>query len=73
MAATEAAKSKERSWPAIIGWGGLALFSILFAWLISTQLGEGWVKREDEALKIAKDFRPDGTDTLYDLTRAYSF
>ncbi len=72
MTTTEASKSTERSWPAIVGWGGLALFSVLFVWLISTQLGESWAKREDEALKMVKDFRPDGTDTLYDLTRAYS-
>lgn len=72
MATRAAAKEHERSWPAILGWGGLGVFAILFAWLISTQLGEGWAKREHEALKLVKEFRPDGTDTLSDLTKAYS-
>ena len=72
MAAPNVAKEHERSWPAIVGWGSLAAFSIFFAWVVGTQLGESWTKREDEALKIVKEFRPDGGDTLSDLTKAYS-
>lgn len=48
------------------------MFSILFVWLISTQLGESWAKREDEAVASVKQFRPDGTDTLIDLTKSWS-
>jgi hypothetical protein len=72
MATQRAAKRHEKSWPAILGWGSLGVFAVLFAWLISTQLGESWAKREDEALKLVKEFRPDDTDTLSDLTKAYS-
>jgi hypothetical protein len=70
--ATETSAPHHSSWPAIIGWGSLAAFSVLFVWLISTQLGESWAKRETEAVGIVKDFRPDGGDTLSDLTKGYS-
>jgi len=69
--ATEESKH-ERSWPAIVGWGGLAVLSIAFVYLIRMQLGESWAKREQEAIQLVKNFQPDGTDTLYDLTRRFS-
>lgn len=72
MATQTDAPKHESSWPAILGWGGLAVFSILFVWLISTQLGESWAKREPEAMQLVKAYRPDGTDTLSDMTKAYS-
>ena len=70
-AATE--KKDHRSWPAILGWGSLALFSIGFVWIISAQLGETWSKREEDAIKIAKAFTPPGAQyNLGDLTKVYS-
>ena len=66
----------ERSWPAILGWGGLFLFAGLFAWLIISQLqsAQTWSGRKNEAVELVKNFRPGGpsTETLYDLIRAYS-
>lgn len=72
MATQSTTQQHERSWPALVGWGSLAAFSIFFVWLISTQLGENWAKREPEAVQLVKDYRPDGTDTLSDMTKAYS-
>jgi hypothetical protein len=72
MATETSAPKHERSWPALLGWGGLGVFSLFFVWLISTQLGTSFAKREPEALQLVKDFRPDGTDTLSDMTKAYS-
>ncbi|MBI4515479.1 MAG: hypothetical protein HY699_06665 [Deltaproteobacteria bacterium] len=62
-------EKKERSWPAILGWGSLALFSIGFVVVISTQLGESWSKREEEAKKLVRAFKPDGTLPLDDMTK----
>ncbi|HVN87931.1 MAG TPA: hypothetical protein VMW17_24080 [Candidatus Binatia bacterium] len=69
MATQETAPKKERSWPAIIGWGSLALFSIGFVWVISTQLGESWSKREDEAKKMVRDYKPSGDLKLDDMIK----
>jgi hypothetical protein len=66
---TSGEAKKERSLPAILGWGSLAVFSIGFVWVISTQLGESWSKREEEAKKLAREFKPDGTLTLDDMTK----
>jgi len=65
---------KERSWPAIIGWGGLFLFAGLFAWLIIAQLrsAETWDGRKNDAIELVKKFRPDGPETMDDLIRGYS-
>ncbi|MBI1814372.1 MAG: hypothetical protein HYR72_05300 [Deltaproteobacteria bacterium] len=62
-------EKKERSWPAVVGWGSLALFSIGFVWVISTQLGESWSKREEEAKKTVREYKPDNTLTLDDMTK----
>ena len=72
MATQTGAQQHQRSWPALVGWGGLAAFSLFFVWLISTQLGVNWDKREPEAMQLVKEYRPDGTDTLSDMTKAYS-
>jgi hypothetical protein len=64
---------EQRSWPALIGWGSLAVFSIVFVWLIRTQLGESWGKREDQAITVVRQFQPAGCPyNLGDLTRVYS-
>ena len=67
---------KESSLPAIIGWGGLFLFAVLFAWLVIAQLqsSQTWDGRKDDAIAATKKYRPEGpnTDTLDDLIRGYS-
>ena len=65
---------KTSSLPAILGWGGLLLFMVLFAWLIISQLrsAEIWSGREQDARTMVKQFRPEGGDTLDDLTKKYS-
>jgi len=66
-------KKKQSSLPAILGWGFMAIFSVAFVWLITQQLGENWSKREDEAKKIVREFKPAGADTsLQDLTKLFS-
>lgn len=73
MAQPSGTSGPQRSWPAILGWGSLALFSIAFVWLISSQLGETWSKREEEAIKLAKSYKPPGSEySLEDLTKVYS-
>ena len=68
-------KKKESAVPAMIGWGGLAVFSVLFGWIILNQIqsAEEWSNRGPEAVKLVQQFKPDGqTDTLADLIRGYS-
>lgn len=66
----------QSSLPAIIGWGGLFLFSALFAWLIIAQIqsSETWDGKKDDAVNLIKQYRPDGTntETMDDLIRGYS-
>jgi hypothetical protein len=60
---------------AIIGWGGLALFTIGFAWVVISQLQdtEEWSGRGKEAVDMVRAFKPDGqNDTLEDLLKGYS-
>lgn len=72
MAAQDQQKS-QRSWPAVLGWGSLAVFSIAFVWLIRSQLGESWAKKEDQAINVARQFwPPNSTYNLGDLTKVYS-
>ena len=74
MAEAETAK-KERNLPAILGWGGLALFMALFAWLIISQLqsAETWGSRQQDAIALVKKFRPLGQsgETMDDLLKGY--
>jgi hypothetical protein len=60
---------------AILGWGGLALFTVAFAWIIITQLqdSEEWSNRGKEAVVLVREFKPDGgVETMEDLTKAWS-
>ena len=60
---------------AIIGWGGLALFTIAFAWVIINQLKstEEWSDRGKDATQLVKQFKPDGgNESLEDLIKGYS-
>jgi hypothetical protein len=53
---------------AIVGWGGLALFTVAFAWVIITQLDRG-----KEAVVLVREFKPDGGQaTMDDLVKAWS-
>ena len=73
MNATE--QKKDSALPAILGWGGLALFTVLFAWIIINQLqsAEEWANRGAEAVALVKQFKPDGKpDTMEDLMKGYS-
>ncbi len=63
----------DRSWPAVLGWGSLIVFSLGFVWVVSTQLGENWARREADAIRLAKEFRPAGSPhDLEDLTKVFS-
>ncbi|MGH7787286.1 MAG: hypothetical protein ACRERC_10500 [Candidatus Binatia bacterium] len=67
-------QKKESVLPAIIGWGGLAVFTLFFAWIVIAQLQETeeWQNRGPEAVTLVKTFKPDGADTLDDLIKGYS-
>jgi hypothetical protein len=58
----------------ILGWGGLAVFSIAFAWYVGAPLlvGERWSDKQNDAIQLVRESKPTGSDTLYDLIRAYS-
>lgn len=69
----EVASEKQRSWPAVLGWGSLAAFSVAFVWLVGSQLGENWAKREEEAIAAVRQFQPTGSAyNLGDLTKVYA-
>lgn len=72
----EAPKRKDGSaLSALIGWGGLAVFAVGFAWIIINQMqaSEEWSDRGSEAVDLVKQFKPDGKpDTLEDLLKGYS-
>ncbi len=68
-------QKKDSALPAILGWGGLALFTVLFAWIVINQLqsAEEWANRGTEAVALVKQFKPDGKpDTMEDLMKGYS-
>ena len=64
----------ESSVGAILGWGSLAVFAIGFAWYVGAPLivGERWADKKNEAIQLVRDSKPLGTDTLYDMIRAFS-
>ncbi len=73
MAETE--KKKDSALAAILGWGGLGVFTVLFAWVVINQLQsvEEWSNRGKEAVVLVREFKPDGKpDTMEDLIRGYS-
>ena len=69
-----ASEKPESSVGAILGWGSLAIFAIGFAWYIGAPLiiGERWSDKKSEAIQLVRDSKPLGTDTLYDMIRAFS-
>jgi hypothetical protein len=75
MNMAETAETKQSAWAAILGWGGLALFTVAFAWVIINQLQESeeWADRGKEAVVLVRQFKPDGgTDAMEDLVKAWS-
>ena len=71
----EAEQKKEGALGAILGWGGLAVFTVLFAWVVINQLRstEEWSDRSKDAVLLVKQFKPDGqSDTMEDLIKGYS-
>jgi len=64
----------ESSIGAILGWGSLAVFAIGFAWYVGAPLiiGERWAEKKSEAIQLVKDSKPLGSETLYDMIRAFS-
>jgi hypothetical protein len=58
----------------ILGWGSLAIFAIGFAWYVGAPLiiGEQWADKKNEAIQLVKNYKPGGTEMLYDMIRAYS-
>jgi hypothetical protein len=68
-------KQDGSAFSAIIGWGGLALFTVGFAWVVISQLQdtEEWSGRGKEAVDMVRGYKPDGqADTLEDLLKGYS-
>ena len=64
----------ESTWGTIIGWGVLAVFVLWFGWHVGSPLliGERWADKKSDAIQKVRDSRPLGSDTLYDMIRAYS-
>ncbi len=67
-------QQKESALGAILGWGGLAVFSIAFAWYVGAPLiiGERWADKKKDAIDVVKNFKPTGGETLHDMIRAYA-
>ena len=64
----------ESSLGTILGWGSLAVFAIAFGWYVGAPLivGERWSDKQKDAIQLVKESKPTGTETLYDMIRAYS-
>jgi len=64
----------ESSVGTILGWGSLAIFAIGFAWYVGAPLiiGERWADKKSDAIQLVRDSKPQGTETLYDMIRAFS-
>jgi len=58
----------------VLGWGGLAVFAVVFGWYVGAPLiiGERWSDKQADAIDLVKNQKPTGGDTLYDLIRAFS-
>lgn len=57
--------------PAILGWGSLAIGTLAFIYFIAMQLGVQWEGRDQEALKMVRDYKGPGMQfSLSDQTIA---
>jgi hypothetical protein len=72
--AEHAGQKHESSLGTILGWGSLGVFAIVFGWYVGAPLiiGERWSDKQKDAIQLVKDYKPTGTDTLYDMIRAFS-
>ena len=70
----EPTQARESAVGTVLGWGGLAIFAMVFGWYVGAPLiiGERWSDKQNEAIQLVRDSRPTGADTLYDMIRAYS-
>ena len=70
----EPTQRRESAVGTVVGWGGLAIFSIVFGWYVGAPLiiGERWSDKQNEAIQLVKDSKPAGAESLYDMIRAYS-
>ncbi len=70
----ESTQVRESALGTVLGWGGLAIFSIVFGWYVGAPLiiGERWSDKQSDATQLVKDSKPLGADSLYDMIRAYS-
>lgn len=72
---TEATEEKhESTLGAILGWGSLAVFAVTFGWYVGAPLivGERWADKKSDAIQMVKNYKPTGSETLYDMIRSYS-
>jgi len=58
--ASSSDENKGSHLPAILGWGGLAVATIVFIYFISMQLGVGWEGRDQEALNMLRKYKGPG-------------
>jgi hypothetical protein len=58
----------------ILGWGFLAVFALVFAWRVGAPLimRERWADKKNDAIDLVKNSKPIGSESLYDMIRAYS-
>lgn len=70
----EPTQKQESAVGTVLGWGGLAVFSIVFGWYVGAPLimGERWSDKQNEAIQLVRDSKPAGPESLYDMIRAYS-
>ncbi len=74
MAEDHVVQNSENPIIAFIGWGGLGIFALWFAYQVGAPLvmQERWADKGKVAIELVKNQKPTGGDTLYDLIRAYS-
>ena len=67
-------KHHESALGTVLGWGALAIFAVGFGWYVGAPLimGERWADKQNDAVQLVKDFKPNGPATLYDMLRDYS-
>jgi hypothetical protein len=58
--ASSSEEKKSNTVAAILGWGSLALGTIVFIYFIATQLGVGWEGRDKEALAMVREYKGPG-------------
>jgi hypothetical protein len=57
---TSSNEPKSSNLPAILGWGSLAIGTLVFIYFIAMQLGVQWEGRDQEALKMVREYKGPG-------------